>query len=479
LETGERRWHNRAFEASYASPIVVDGPAGRQLVAAVAGEVVGLDPRDGTLLWRREHANRHRTFLSSPVAGGAASGADGEVVFASAYFLGSLALRLGDGGSIETLWEREDLQVSQSNALRFDSTIVASHNRQLVAVDLLTGTQRWREKGVGRVNLVHAGERTLLLDDRGRLSLARIDADGFERLATTRILDGRTWTAPTLVGDRLYVRDLDRVVAIDLSAAARYVGETFAGRLEGGGDRPPVVAPATFLDAAAPCTVATARGDRQVLVSAATAFDRWQDDGELASFALYYQGFTAWRLSGLVEPDRQLAQVDRAVELLKRAVDIDPALADAHALLSDLYGKYYRLAPQRASVVGPIGDEHLDRALDLDPENPRVVALHGLDLIRSPARYGGDPVRGMRQLGDAITALDGRSRRASDPAPSWGASIFRVWFAQALSRAGDQERAAAVLEAALRIVPENAAARTLLDSLNRAEAGADPEHGSR
>ena len=45
LRTGELRWKNRDFAASYASPILIESPAGLQVVAAAAGEVVGLSPR--------------------------------------------------------------------------------------------------------------------------------------------------------------------------------------------------------------------------------------------------------------------------------------------------------------------------------------------------------------------------------------------------------------------------------------------------
>ena len=289
LRTGETRWQNREFEASYASPILVDAPGGTQLVVAGAGEVVGLDPANGQLLWRHEHSNQHRTILSSPVAG------PGGRVFVSAYFLGSIGLRLEAGGKVSELWERDDFQVSQSNAVRVGEMVVASHNRNLVAVDLGSGEQLWKEKGVGRSNLVRHGDRALLLDDRGRLTVAAMDRGGFQNLASSQILEGRSWTAPTVVGDRLYARNGTSMVAVQWSVAARNRGETLAGHLEAAAEsRPasllPTSAPAELLAARDRALAAARSGDADQLRAADAALKPWSEHAELGIYGLYYRG---------------------------------------------------------------------------------------------------------------------------------------------------------------------------------------------
>ena len=103
----------------------------------------------------------------------------------------------------------------------------------------------------------------------------------------------------------------------------------------------------------------------------------------------------AWHQSWLTDDDRALALVDLAVDHLETALRHKRHFADAHALLGPLYSSYYQLAPRRAAGIGPMGDEHLEIALLQGPDNPRVVAARALDLLSSPAEYGGDKQAGM------------------------------------------------------------------------------------
>lgn len=461
LKSGTLRWQNRDFDGSYASPILVSGPAGEQLVVAGAGEVVGLDPASGSLRWRHEHANQHKTFLNTPVAN------DAGVVFASAFFLGSIALRLGADGSVDKLWDVEDLQVSQSNAVRYGEMIVASHNRNLVAIDLLSGTTLWRQKGVGRSNLIRWGDKTLLLDEKGRLTLATIDRQGLRRHGSADILEGRTWTAPTIVGSRLIARHQRQVVAVDLLASARGPQETLAGLSGRSPNDSALRAPAAFVQAVAALQEAALREDRTLLTAADTTFEPWLDDPRLGAYAHYYRGFAAWRMSYLDEANDRVAWVDRGVEALKASLEADRSFVESHGLLSTLYTSYYRLDRRRAGVVGPLGDEHLAMALGRDGDNPRVLAFAGMDWLKSPPQYGGDPVKGMKTLERAIELGDAEGRPAEHPGPTWGRAWVRFWMAQHLARGDAEQRLGARrhLAEALDWAPQFAAAQRLLATL--------------
>ncbi len=184
-------------------------------------------------------------------------------------------------------------------------------------------------------------------------------------------------------------------------------------------------------------------------------------DGEARPLA---RGSGARPLQPLLPRFRGL--VDRAVEELKEAVRLDADFAEAHALLSTLYPRYYRLDPARAAVVGPLGDEHLATALRLEPENPRVLTLKAIDFVYSPARHGGDPDRGLDLLDQTLARFDAEAS-ARGPEPSWGDVIARVWYVQiVLSRGiGDRDRAAALIEEALAVAPDFSLAETLRSRL--------------
>ena len=454
--TGALQWENRTFQASYASPILAETAFGPQIIAAGAGEIVALEPSTGALLWRHEYANQHRTILGTPIL------VEDDLLFVSVYFLGSRGLRLVARDRVQQIWEQPDFQVSQFNAVRRGSTIFSTFRNNLLALDARTGEILWRERRFGSANLVQVGSRTLLLGDSGQLTAARLHGSGIETLQSARILDGRSWTPPTVIGDRLYARDQGIVLAHDLSAAAPPVA---ASKVVASGEAP---VPPAFSEAVEALNRAGLRSNVAVLEAAVARFTPWAEDPRLGTWAAYHRGFGFWQLSFLGTPDQRLRNLDLAVEEQKRAVDLDGKNAEAHAVLGSLYSSYYRLAPQRAAVIGPLGDEHLARALILEPDNPRVRIIRGLDLAYSPEAWGGDPAEARRVLAAIVTGYqEGEPSPASGAGPIWGPAMARALLARLLLTQDPKDAAEArrLLDEALALHPDFTFARSLRDGI--------------
>jgi hypothetical protein len=60
--------------------------------------------------------------------------------------------------------------------------------------------------------------RFIILDEDGNLALSTASAEGLTVHAKFALLSNNSWTAPTLVGTRLYVRDRKNLLAVDLGA---------------------------------------------------------------------------------------------------------------------------------------------------------------------------------------------------------------------------------------------------------------------
>ena len=85
------------------------------------------------------------------------------------------------------------------------------------AVDLSQeGEIRVKQRGFGKANIIKLADQLLLLDENGVLALARLTDDRFEILGKAQVLSGRCWTAPTVVGDTIYLRDRTQIKAIRL-----------------------------------------------------------------------------------------------------------------------------------------------------------------------------------------------------------------------------------------------------------------------
>ncbi len=225
---GREVWRAGDFTGSQASSILIEVGGREQLVAFVSDAVLGLDPATGEVLWTHPHPAGLSYNISTPLWGRS----DRRLFLSSAYGGGSRTLRLGmeDGETtVEELWESSRMKVHFTNAIRIDGHVYAASGGSggaiLTAVDVATGEVAWKTRSVRRSNLLRlAGSRALILEVEGRLLLADLTPAGLEIRAETRLFDGRSFTVPTLVGRHLYVRDRQRLLALELPSEVEAPG---------------------------------------------------------------------------------------------------------------------------------------------------------------------------------------------------------------------------------------------------------------
>jgi outer membrane protein assembly factor BamB len=72
----------------------------------------------------------------------------------------------------------------------------------------------------GRGSLTQVGDRFLVLGERGTLALAEMSPKGFHELCRASFKDIQypIWPSPVVVGKRLYLRDENTLLSVDLSA---------------------------------------------------------------------------------------------------------------------------------------------------------------------------------------------------------------------------------------------------------------------
>ena len=87
----------------------------------------------------------------------------------------------------------------------------------LKCVDAASGKTTWRQRGLGFGSLIYADGHLIVLGDAGQLRLVEASPEAYRERGAAQVFDGKTWTMPTLVGGRLYLRDLGQLVALDVS----------------------------------------------------------------------------------------------------------------------------------------------------------------------------------------------------------------------------------------------------------------------
>jgi outer membrane protein assembly factor BamB len=222
--SGEIAWKSQDFQNGYSSPLLIDLDGQPEVVVLTYGEVSGLNPRSGALDWTVPHAAEQGVNVATPVWG-----SDHLLFVSSAYNGGSRVLRLSRQNgkvNVEEVWANRRVRIHFGNAVRDGKRVYASNGdfgaAPFAAIDISTGDTIWRDRSVARSTLIGVGGRQgmllVLLDEDGNLVLATPGDTGLVVHAKAGVLTARAWTAPTLSGTTLYLRDLTQIVALDLSS---------------------------------------------------------------------------------------------------------------------------------------------------------------------------------------------------------------------------------------------------------------------
>ena len=215
---GTVAWKKHDFRNSTSSPIIINVDGQDQLVAFMYGEIVGVDPNDGNLLWSQSHPAEFGLNTSTPVWG-----PDNLLFISSGYGGGSRVLKLSRTGAktnVAELWANRLMRIHFSNAVRVGDLVYGSSGdfgpAPFTAVDVKTGNIAWRHRSFPRASFLYADGRFIILDEDGHLLLAVATPEGLTVTAKAELLANPSWTVPSISGTRLYLRDRKNILALEL-----------------------------------------------------------------------------------------------------------------------------------------------------------------------------------------------------------------------------------------------------------------------
>jgi outer membrane protein assembly factor BamB len=184
----------------------------------MADDVVSIDPSTGRVLWTYPHSTSWGLNISTPVWG------EGNLLFvSSAYNGGSCVIRLSRAGGktvAEKVWASNKMRVHFSTAVRVGDMVYGSSGdfgpAPLTAVDVKTGKIAWQDRTFPKASFVYADGKFIVVDEDGNLALANFSPQGLKVVSRAALLHNNAWTAPSVAGSRLYLRDRTTMMALDL-----------------------------------------------------------------------------------------------------------------------------------------------------------------------------------------------------------------------------------------------------------------------
>ena len=192
------------------------------------------------------------------------------------------------------------------------------------------------------------------------------------------------------------------------------------------------------------------------LYEAQKLFEQARQNGHHEEFALYYLALCEYRHATLFAsaPDEQAQSVNRTIEYLKQAIELEDNFSDAHALLASAYGQKLGLRPHLGMALGPETKRVLEKSKRLDGNNPRVVLTDGMSDYYTPSMFGGDKQRAISKMEQALE-LFAKEEIRDALQPSWGYDEACAHLGVMRQETGDIEGARAAFVKALEVNPNN------------------------
>jgi outer membrane protein assembly factor BamB len=84
----------------------------------------------------------------------------------------------------------------------------------LKCLNFNTGEEKWRKRGLGKGSLMLAGDKLIILSERGTLVIAEATPDEYQEISQAQVLEGRCWTVPVLADQKIYCRTRRGILSV-------------------------------------------------------------------------------------------------------------------------------------------------------------------------------------------------------------------------------------------------------------------------
>jgi len=233
-DTGKEIWHRLNDRAGYSAPILIEKDEVRVVVNWTEHSLSGLNPESGEVYWRIPWTTGSGMSIATPVW-------YRDHVFVSAFYSGSLLVKLGDDyTSAEIVWQRcgeseretDALHCVMNTPLIIDDFIygVDSYG-ELRCLEFSTGDRIWEDLSAvkkdrwANIHFIQKGDQTWMFNEQGELLITELSPAGFKEISRAKLIEstrkqhprGVTWSHPAFANKHVFIRNDERLVCADLS----------------------------------------------------------------------------------------------------------------------------------------------------------------------------------------------------------------------------------------------------------------------
>jgi outer membrane protein assembly factor BamB len=203
-------------KSAYCSPLIIKLPARTILVTMTENHIIGVDVKDGSVLWSHEQTNQWSVHANTPIYH------DGEIYCYSGYGRGGVKLKLNNGGTqITKDWRDETLDSRMGGAVLIDAFIYGSgdKNRDWYCLNWDDANMKYASGEIRKGAVIAADGLLFCYSERGEVALAEATPEEFALKGEFRAPYGsdQHWAHPVIHNGRLYVRHGNSMMVYKIS----------------------------------------------------------------------------------------------------------------------------------------------------------------------------------------------------------------------------------------------------------------------
>lgn len=177
----------------------------------------------------------------------------------------------------------------------------------------------------------------------------------------------------------------------------------------------------------------TTRG-AEGLTELANSFERIANAEKTQWLPYYYAALCNINVGNMYFQQQKMDKIDplmdKAEPLLARAEELEKNNSEI-LLLKKMFNTGRMMADpmNRYMTFGPAASEALETARSLNPDNPRVYLMEGIDKYYTPAEFGGSKEEGKKLFEKAAEKFQ-TFQPASTLHPNWGRPMIKYFLAE-------------------------------------------------
>ena len=214
-KSGDVIWTSPTDAPGYSSPIAITSNGIRQIITFTSQGPVSVSPTDGQIYWKYNWPRGIN--IATPVFI-----PESQIFISAAYDKGAVLVEMNsDSGAVtvDEVWKSHVMKNHFNASVLHHNHLYGFDNAMLKCIEANTGAEQWVARGFGKGSLIYADGNLIVLGDAGRLALVEATPREYKEKGDVQLLHGKCWTAPSIAGGKLYVRNHEEMVCLDVTGA--------------------------------------------------------------------------------------------------------------------------------------------------------------------------------------------------------------------------------------------------------------------